>query len=297
MEARYDGVDYSYKSGTQVLHDINLKINEPGLLCIIGPNGVGKSTMVKCMNKLLIPSKGSVTLDDRNVRSYSLKELSKTIGFVPATSSDNFSMTVIDTVLMGRHPHQKVGSEKNDMHIVYQVLDDLKITHLALRNYNELSAGQHQKVSIARGLAQEPDILILDEPTANLDVRHQVQVIELLLRLSHERGMTVVMISHDLNIAAKYADKIVVMSTPGVIYRVGTPNEVITEDTIRYVYGMECTILNVDDRPHVILGEPLSDEVIHEMHRDEMIEHRGLLNVIDSQHRCSCQGRRIVRVR
>ncbi len=294
MEARYDGVDYSYKSGTQVLHDINLKIYEPGLLCIIGPNGVGKSTMVKCMNKLLIPSKGSVTLDDRNVRSYSLKELSKTIGFVPATSSDNFSMTVIDTVLMGRHPHQKVGSEKNDMHIVYQVLDDLKITHLALRNYNELSAGQHQKVSIARGLAQEPDILILDEPTANLDVRHQVQVIELLLRLSHERGMTVVMISHDLNIAAKYADKIVVMSTPGVIYRVGTPNEVITEDTIRYVYGMECTILNVDDRPHVILGEPLSDEVIHEMHRDEMIEHRGLLNVIDSQHRCSCQGRRIV---
>ncbi len=294
MEARYDGVDYSYKSGTQVLHDINLKINEPGLLCIIGPNGVGKSTMVKCMNKLLIPSKGSVTLDDRNVRSYSLKELSKTIGFVPATSSDNFSMTVIDTVLMGRHPHQKVGSEKNDMHIVYQVLDDLKITHLALRNYNELSAGQHQKVSIARGLAQEPDILILDEPTANLDVRHQVQVIELLLRLSHERGMTVVMISHDLNIAAKYADKIVVMSTPGVIYRVGTPNEVITEDTIRYVYGMECTILNVDGRPHVILGEPLSDEVIHEMHRDEMIEHRGLLNVIDSQHRCSRQGRRIV---
>lgn len=294
MEARYDGVDYSYKSGTQVLHDINLKIYEPGLLCIIGPNGVGKSTMVKCMNKLLIPSKGSVTLDDSNVRSYSLKELSKTIGFVPATSSDNFSMTVIDTVLMGRHPHQKVGSEKNDMHIVYQVLDDLKITHLALRNYNELSAGQHQKVSIARGLAQEPDILILDEPTANLDVRHQVQVIELLLRLSHERGMTVVMISHDLNIAAKYADKIVVMSTPGVIYRVGTPNEVITEDTIRYVYGMECTILNVDDRPHVILGEPLSDEVIHEMHRDEMIEHRGLLNVIDSQHRCSCQGRRIV---
>ena len=294
MEARYDGVDYSYKSGTQVLHDINLKIYEPGLLCIIGPNGVGKSTMVKCMNKLLIPSKGSVTLDDRNVRSYSLKELSKTIGFVPATSSDNFSMTVIDTVLMGRHPHQKVGSEKNDMHIVYQVLDDLKITHLALRNYNELSAGQHQKVSIARGLAQEPDILILDEPTANLDVRHQVQVIELLLRLSHERGMTVVMISHDLNIAAKYADKIVVMSTPGMIYRVGTPDEVITEDTIRYVYGMECTILNVDDRPHVILGEPLSDEVIHEMHRDEMIEHRGLLNVIDSQHRCSCQGRRIV---
>ena len=294
MEARYDGVDYSYKSGTQVLHDINLKINEPGLLCIIGPNGVGKSTMVKCMNKLLIPSKGSVTLDDRNVRSYSLKELSKTIGFVPATSSDNFSMTVIDTVLMGRHPHQKVGSEKNDMHIVYRVLDDLKITHLALRNYNELSAGQHQKVSIARGLAQEPDILILDEPTANLDVRHQVQVIELLLRLSHERGMTVVMISHDLNIAAKYADKIVVMSTPGVIYRVGTPNEVITEDTIRYVYGMECTILNVDDRPHVILGEPLSDEVIHEMHRDEMIEHRGLLNVVDSQHRCSCQGWYIV---
>lgn len=263
-------MDYSYKSGSPILHGIDLLIDEPGLLCIIGPNGVGKSTMVKCMNKLLVPTKGTVELDGRNVKEHSLKELSKLVGFVPATSSDNFAMTVIDTVLMGRHPHQRVGSEKEDMHIVYQVLNDLKITHLALRNYNELSAGQHQKVSIARGLAQQPDVLILDEPTANLDVRHQVQVIELLHRVSHEKGMTVVMVSHDLNIAAKYADRIVVMSTPGVIHKIGTPKEVITEDTIRYVYGMECKILDVDDRPHVILGEPLSDEEVAELHHDDI---------------------------
>lgn len=290
MKARYDCVDFSYKSGAQILRGIDLQIEEPGLLCIIGPNGVGKSTMVKCMNKLLTPTRGSVLLDDRNVKDYSLKELSKTIGFVPASSSDNFSMTVIDTVMMGRHPHQKVGSEKNDMHIVFQVLSDLKITHLALRNYNELSAGQHQKVSIARGLAQEPDILILDEPTANLDVRHQVQVIELLLRLSHERGMTVVMVSHDLNVAAKYADRIVVMSTPGVIYKIGTPSEVITEETIRYVYGMESRIIEVEGRPHVILGDPLTDEAIQELHRDEMERCRGgRSRICRCRHRCSCR--------
>ncbi len=188
MRAVYENADFSYRSGAQILHGINLRIGEPGLICIIGPNGVGKSTMVKCLNRLLSPTNGTVTLDGRNVREHSLKELSKIIGFVPATSSDNFAMTVIDTVLMGRHPHQRVGSEKEDMHIVYRVLNDLKITHLALRNYNELSAGQHQKVSIARGLAQDPRILVLDEPTANLDVRHQVQVIELLRRISHERA-------------------------------------------------------------------------------------------------------------
>ncbi len=269
MEIRYNDVDFSYKSGCQILHDINLVIDKPGLICIIGPNGVGKSTMVKCMDKLLSPSRGSVELNGRNVKSYSLKELSREIGFVPATSSDNFAMTVIDTVMMGRHPYQRVGSEKEDMHIVYQVLNDLKITHLAMRDYNELSAGQHQKVSIARGLAQQPDVLILDEPTANLDVRHQVQVIELLLKLSHEKGMTVVMVSHDLNIAAKYADQIIVMSTPGVIYRIGAPNEVITEDMILYVYGMECTIIDVEGRPHVILGDPISDEMMIELHKDD----------------------------
>ena len=269
MEIKLESMDFGYKGLDKVLQGINLTINEPGLVCIIGPNGVGKSTMVKCMNKLLIPTGGKSMIDGREVKDYSLKELSTRVGFVPATSSDTFSMTVVDTVLMGRHPYSKLGSEKEDLHKVYEVLKALNITHLALRNYNELSAGQHQKVSVARGLAQEPQVLILDEPTANLDVRHQVQVIDLLQRISHERGITIIMISHELNVAAKYADRVIVMSTPGIIYKTGTPNEVITEDTVRYVYGMNCKVIDDCGKPHVILGAPLSDEEIAELHKDE----------------------------
>lgn len=270
MELRFEDVDFGYKNQAQVLHKINLTINEPGLTCIIGPNGVGKSTLVKCMNKLLIPNSGKVTLNDREVKDYNLKELSTITSFVPATSMDNFSLNVIDTVLMGRHPYSKIGSEKEDMHIVYGILKSLNITHLAMRNYNELSAGQHQKVSIARGLAQEPRILILDEPTANLDIRHQVKVIELLHDMAHEKGMTIIMISHDLNVAARYADKIIVMSTPGVVYDVGEPHEVITKEMIRYVYGMNCTVVDNEGRPHIILGSALSDEEVYELHRSEI---------------------------
>ena len=252
MELRFEDVDFGYKNQAQVLHKINLTINEPGLTCIIGPNGVGKSTLVKCMNKLLIPNSGKVTLDDREVKDFNLKELSTITSFVPATSMDNFSLNVIDTVLMGRHPYSKIGSEKEDMHIVYGILKSLNITHLAMRNYNELSAGQHQKVSIARGLAQEPRILILDEPTANLDIRHQVKVIELLHDMAHEKGMTVIMISHDINIASKYSDNIIMMHDGG-IYALGRPKDVITAENISKVYQVGAKIIDDNGKPHVIL--------------------------------------------
>ncbi|TQS81894.1 iron ABC transporter ATP-binding protein [Candidatus Methanomassiliicoccus intestinalis] len=269
LEIKLDEVHFSYNAHQPVLRRINMILDQPGLTCIIGPNGVGKSTLIKCIDKLLRPTEGEVTLDGRSIKNYTLSELSKIMGFVPASSSDNFSMTVVDTVLMGRHPFQKIGSEKEDMHIVYETLKALNITHLAMRNYDELSAGQHQKVALARGLAQQPAVLLLDEPTANLDVRHQVKVIELLHKLAHEKGMIIIMVSHDLNIAVKYADKIIVMSTPGVIYKVGLPNDVITEETIRYVYGMNCQIIEVEGRPHIILGSAISDEEMVMLHKDE----------------------------
>ena len=145
-------------------------------------------------------------------------------------------------------------------------MEMMSIIHLALRNLNELSAGQHQRASIARGLAQLPQVLILDEPTANLDVRHQLMVTNLLSSLSHKNDMMILMISHDLNIAAKYADKIIIMSTPGIIYKIGTPGEVITPEVMRYVYGVDCMIENVQGHPHVILLDALSDENIRKMH-------------------------------
>jgi iron complex transport system ATP-binding protein len=193
------------------------------------------------------------------------------MGYVPASTNDTFSMTVLDTILMGRHPHQKVRATREDLHIAYDIMRKMNILHLAMRNFDELSAGQHQKVAIARGLAQEPRILILDEPTSNLDIRHQMQTIEILRELAVDKGIMVLMISHDLNLASMYADKIIVMSTPGVIHRIGTPEDVINADMIRYVYGVESEIVMHKGRPHVILDSILSNEEIRELHSDETI--------------------------
>lgn len=272
---RFENVYFNYSDEAHVLHGINLSLTEPGLVCIIGPNGIGKSTLVKCINKLLKPTEGQVLVDEKPISDYKLKEIARLIGFVPAGSSDSFAVSVVDTVMMGRHPYQKIGSTKEDMHVVYEVLKDLNITHLALRSFNELSAGQHQKVMLARGLAQEPEILILDEPTSNLDVRHQVQVAELLKDLAVRKKMIILMISHDINIAAKYSDKLIVMSTPGIIYKIGTPQDVISEDMMRYVYGMHCTVVDDEGHPHVILGKTLSDEELYRLHIDDdkLIDH------------------------
>lgn len=269
MEIKIDNLGFDY-GDLPVLHDINILIDKPGLVCIVGPNGVGKSTLIKCINKINTPKKGTVFVGGNNLDNISLKQLSKVVSYVPVTSSDSFSMTVLDTVLMGRHPHQKMGATSEyDLKIAKRALSMMGIRHLALRNFNELSAGQHQKVAISRGLAQTPRVLILDEPTSNLDIRHQIQVTELLRDLAVENKIAVIMISHDLNISSKFADNIIMMALPGVIYKIGSPSEVITQEAIRYVYGVDCQIIDDDGRPHVLLKKALPDEVIRELHKND----------------------------
>ncbi len=246
---------YSQK---MVIEDINLKIEEPGLYCILGPNGVGKSTLIKCLNKINRPSKGSVRIDGQDLSEMTNKEISKLVGYVPVSGTDMFSMPVIDAILIGRYTQQSWKTTSEDIEIVSRTMRLLGISSLALHGYNELSAGQHQKVAIARGLVQEAPILLLDEPTANLDVRYQVYIAELLKGLTRRTGMTVVMISHDLNITARYADTIIMMAPPGRIYKVGTPEEVITEDVIREIYGVDCEVVtDSKGKPHVILDSAL----------------------------------------
>lgn len=268
MEVRIEDMSFGY-GDMRVLHHIDLVIGRPGLVCIVGPNGVGKSTLVRCINKLETPDSGRITVDGIDLREIPSKELAKVMGYVPVASSDIFSMTVFDTVLMGRHPFQSFGRTTDlDRKIAKRSMKMMGVKHLALRGFDELSAGQHQKVAIARGLAQTPRMLILDEPTSNLDVRHQMQVTERLRDLAVSTGMTVLMISHDLNTSAKYADEMIVMALPGVIHSVGTPREVLTEATIRYVYGVDCEVVDDDGRPHVVLKRALPDEAIRDMHRN-----------------------------
>lgn len=271
MDIGVEGLSFDYGK-SNVLDDITLNIEGPGLVSIIGPNGVGKSTLLRCLNKLNKPARGRVLIDGEDIENYSFKELARIMTYVPTNSSDLFSMNVIDTVLMGRSPFQR-GSKVSDLdfEIANRSIRIMDMEDYALRNFNELSAGQHQKVTISRGLAQTPKILIMDEPTANLDVCHQMQTMEVLKYLSKAYDMLVVMVSHDLNIAAKYSDKLILMAPPGIIHSVGSPVEVLTEDNIESVYRIKCRILMENGAPHIISQYPLSDAMA--AIRDSRTEH------------------------
>ena len=260
LKINIEGLEFSYSS-TPVLRDITLNLDGPKFVSILGPNGVGKSTFIHCINKILTPTGGSVFIDDLDVKEIPIKEIAKNIGYVPYSSNDTFSLTVVDTVLMGRHPHSKWNSMKEDLAIVYDTLKLLGISKLAMRRFNELSAGQHQKVMLARGLVQEPKILLLDEPTSNLDVRHQLDVTKILKRMSEEKQILIIMISHDINIAAKFSDEIIMMHE-GSVYAVGKPEDVITSDNLRVVYGVESDVIDDEGRPHIILKDavPICDD-------------------------------------
>jgi len=260
MEILIEDLDFRYTAGRNVLNSINIKIDEPGLYCILGPNGVGKSTLVRCMNKLLQPTSGRILIDGKDLNEYEIREISNIMSYVPVSTMSVFSMTVLDTILLGRHNKHRWRNTEEDMQKVNKALRVFGLEDLAMRNSNELSAGQGQNVSLARGLVQETEILILDEPTANLDVRHQVFVTELFRELAAAAGKIIIMISHDLNIASKYADKLILMSEPGTIYKIGTPEEIITPDNIEFVYGVKCKVLSDSGRPLIALGHALTDD-------------------------------------
>ena len=250
-----DHIVFSYGKGTDcvpVLSNITLNIYGPQLISIVGPNGVGKSTLIHCINKILRPNQGAVFIDETDVGEIATKEMARIVGYVPYTSSDSFPLSVVDTIMMGRFPHSSWGSTKHDLEVVEGVLELLKIEDLALRPFNELSAGQHQKVMLARGLAQEPKILLLDEPTSNLDIKYQLEITRILRDLSHQKGIIIIMISHDINIACKYSDNMIMLKNGG-IYAVGKPQDVITEFSVSDVYDVKCKVVEDNGRPHVIL--------------------------------------------
>ena len=255
LDVELKNLDFAYKSRKKtfpVLEDISVRIRGAQLVSILGPNGVGKSTLIHCMNRILDPTAGAVTINGYDVDGISIKDLAKFMGYVPYSSVDNFPLSVTDTVLMGRHPHSKWGTLDDDLRIVHEMLCLIGIEDLADRNFNELSAGQHQKVMLARGLAQEPRIMFLDEPTSNLDIKYQLEITKMLRRLSREKNMMAIMISHDINIAAKYSDNIIMMHDGG-IFALGKPSDVITSENIKHVYDVDAKVIMDEGRPHIIM--------------------------------------------
>jgi len=251
LSVKIEDMTFGYDENN-ILENVNLEVNEPGLLCILGPNGVGKTTIVKCINKLLKPRSGNVYVNGKDVSTMSLLEVAQIIGFVPNSQSTVFSMTVPEAILMGRHPRAGWTTSERDIKVVDAAIDLLGLQEFSTRDIRQLSAGQTQRVLIARGLVQEPDILILDEPTSNLDVKYQMDVMKFLKAYARDRGIIVIMVCHDLNITAAYADRVVLMYGKKV-FADGKPLDVLTAENIKTVYKVNSEVTNKNGIPQIHL--------------------------------------------
>jgi iron complex transport system ATP-binding protein len=232
--------------GNRILSDLTFAVHHAEFFILIGPNGSGKTTLMRTLAGLL-PVSGSLRILGKPSSSYTGKEIARHIAYVPQQLPSDFPFTVEEVVLMGRAPHQGILgiAAKADLEIAYQAMTVASVAHLAGRRLNRLSGGELQRVFIARALCQEPEIILLDEPTSFLDMGHQIRVLDLLERLKQEKGMTVVMISHDINLAAMYGDRLALMKG-GRFESIGKAGEVLTFDTIENVY--DCCVL-VDQNP------------------------------------------------
>jgi iron complex transport system ATP-binding protein len=229
---------------TEILRSVDLDIPLGKITVIVGANASGKSTLLRAMSRLLMPSRGEVLLDGKSIHAARTRELARRIGLLPQSPIAPEGILVDDLVRRGRHPHRGLFSRwsTRDEEAVERALTVTRTADLADRAVDELSGGQRQRVWIAMALAQETSILLLDEPTTFLDINHQVEILDLLVDLNRSRGTTVVMVLHDLNLGARYADHLVALAD-GRVHLAGPPDEVLSATTVSTVFGLESRIL------------------------------------------------------
>ncbi|MFI7318911.1 ABC transporter ATP-binding protein [Streptomyces venezuelae] len=244
-----------------VVDRLDLTIPDGKVTVIVGPNACGKSTTLRALGRLLKPKSGAVLLDGASLATLPTKKIARQIGLLPQTPVAPEAITVADLVARGRQPHQRWWQQWSDADekAVTEAMERTDVVPLAERPVDELSGGQRQRVWIAMALAQDTGLLLLDEPTTYLDISHQVEVLDLVRQLNHERGRTVVVVLHDLNQAARYADHLVAMKS-GEVVAEGAPAKVVTEELVREVFGLECVVVPdpVTGSPLVVPGAPWS---------------------------------------
>jgi iron complex transport system ATP-binding protein len=236
-----------------VVDGLDMQVPAGRITAIVGANGCGKSTLLRALARLIAPRSGQVVLDGMALHTRPTKEVARTLGLLPQAPVAPEGIVVADLVGRGRHPHQKMLARftAHDYEVVAQSLAATGISEFADRPVDELSGGQRQRVWIAMALAQQTDILLLDEPTTFLDLAHQVEVLDLLTDLNRDRGTTIVMVLHDLNLAARYADHLFAMCG-GAIVASGEPSSVVTSDLIREVFDMDALVV-----PDPVSGTPI----------------------------------------
>lgn len=236
-------------STEDVLKKISFDIPKGSFVSILGPNGSGKTTLLKTISHILKPDEGNVLLKEKTLREYGHKELARSIAVVHQNQPTDFDFTVEDVVLMGRYPHlrQFQSESTKDHEVTRSAMQRTAISHLREKNLKHISGGERQRVMIARALAQETDTLLLDEPISHLDIKYQLEILKMCRGLSHEKDMTIITTLHDINMAARFSDYMILMKS-GEIIEMGTPEEVMTPAIIRAVYDVEAHITHLDNQ-------------------------------------------------
>ncbi|TQD23831.1 ABC transporter ATP-binding protein [Methanolobus vulcani] len=248
MILEVDGVEFQYKS-KEVLKNIKFELKRNEILSILGPNGVGKTTLLKCMNAILKPKRGTVLIEDEDVLKLEQIEIARRLGYVPQRC-EPARLTAFDAILLGRMPHIKWNITTEDVMIVEDTIKKLSLEDMALRYIDEMSGGELQKIGIARAIAQNPKLLLLDEPTSSLDLKNQLEILDTVREVVRKENVSAIMTMHDLNLAFRYSDKFLFLKN-GTIFAAGSMED-ITPDIIREVYGVPVTIENYQDISVVI---------------------------------------------
>lgn len=234
-----------------VLKGLNIEFSKGFVYAILGPNGSGKSTLLRTIDRILKPKEGVIFIDGDDIRKLSQKEIAKKIAYLPQRSNSTPYSTVFDSILLGRKPHISFEPSKKDLEIVENIIHEFGLSQFAFRGINELSGGEIQKVLIARALAQEPEVLLLDEPVNHLDPKNQIEILNILKKLTKNLALVTIIVLHDLNIAVQFADHFIFMKN-GEIYCKGDL-EIIKPPVIRHVYEIDVNIVEFNNRKFVVI--------------------------------------------
>lgn len=288
-----------------ILNQLRFTIKEKTFMSIIGPNGSGKSTLLKLIAKNLLPNQGSILLGEKDLMQYAPKDLAQEMAVVPQSTEIAYDFTVEDIILMGRHPHLKRFQREGykDLQIVKEAMEVTNTWHLRERYISEISGGERQRVIIAKALAQEPKIILLDEPTSALDIHHQIEILELLKKLNEEKGVTIIAVLHDLNLAIRYSKEMMLLHEGNMI-TLGRTEDVITIENLKKAYNMDMIVdrniytgdlqitpisaKKVSERKinnlkvHIVCGGGTGKEIIQTLYNAGYIISIGAVNVGDS---------------
>lgn len=248
MDIDVKNVSFGY-SQERILHQLKCSFESGFFYAVIGPNGSGKSTFIRLLNRLLKPDDGEIVMNGHPLKNFTRRFLARHIGYVPQAGGSSAMATVFDTVLLGRKPHLNWAPGKEDIRKTEKIIREFSLEHLALRLTSELSGGELQRVHIARALVQEPDVLILDEPTSSLDISHQIEVMKVLKDVSG-KGITVIVAIHDLNLALRYADRFLLLKN-GRIITMGD-ERVISEQNLKTLYDVDVQKINKGGRSYIL---------------------------------------------